>query len=408
MRCSIPTPTGPTSPSSETRARQSHGSGDRNRRRYGSAPANAGAFRGVPPPQAGDRAAGFRFCEILLRGDRTVSYLSLTDADREAMLGAIGVASLDELFEQIPEGVRFERELDVPPALPEAELVRVFAELAARNADTGARAQLPRHGDLRPLRAVARRRLPRPRRAPHGLHAVPARDEPGRAPGDLRVPDRRLRADGDGRLERLGLRRDDGRRRRLLHRARPHRPRADRPRGDPPPDGAAGREDLRARIRDGGRRGRPRRRHDRSRAVRGGGRRRRDRDLPAPERLRVPRARAGARGGGERGRRAARGARRPRLARRARGAGRLRLRDGDRRRPVDRQLPELRRPALRLPRRAPGVHPPDARADRRRDDRPRGPSAASCSRSRRASSTSAARRRPRTSRRTRRCSRSRA
>jgi glycine dehydrogenase subunit 1 len=30
-----------------------------------------------------------------------------------------------------------ERELDVPPALPEAELVRVFAELAARNADTG-------------------------------------------------------------------------------------------------------------------------------------------------------------------------------------------------------------------------------------------------------------------------------
>ena len=66
-----------------------------------------------------------------------MSYLSLTDADREAMLGAIGVASLDELFEQIPAGVRFERELDVPPALPEAELVRVFSELAARNADTG-------------------------------------------------------------------------------------------------------------------------------------------------------------------------------------------------------------------------------------------------------------------------------
>ena len=65
-----------------------------------------------------------------------MSYLSLTDDDREAMLEAVGVASLDELFEQIPEAVRFERELEVPPALPEAELVRTFAELAARNADT--------------------------------------------------------------------------------------------------------------------------------------------------------------------------------------------------------------------------------------------------------------------------------
>jgi glycine dehydrogenase subunit 1 len=66
-----------------------------------------------------------------------VSYLSLTDADREAMLEAIGVASIDELFEQVPAGVRFERELDVPPALGEAELMRHLEELAARNAHTG-------------------------------------------------------------------------------------------------------------------------------------------------------------------------------------------------------------------------------------------------------------------------------
>ncbi len=66
----------------------------------------------------------------------TAGYLSLTDADREAMLEAIGVASLDELFEQIPPGVRFDRELDVPEALPEAALVRRMEELAARNADT--------------------------------------------------------------------------------------------------------------------------------------------------------------------------------------------------------------------------------------------------------------------------------
>src|SRR5512144_2954889 len=54
------------------------------------------------------------------------------------MLAAIGVSSTDELFEQIPPGVRFDRELDVPPALGEAELVRHLEELAAKNVHTGA------------------------------------------------------------------------------------------------------------------------------------------------------------------------------------------------------------------------------------------------------------------------------
>jgi len=67
-----------------------------------------------------------------------VSYLSITDADREEMLAAIGVSSVDALFEQVPPGVRFDRELDVPPALGEAELVRHIEELAARNVHTGA------------------------------------------------------------------------------------------------------------------------------------------------------------------------------------------------------------------------------------------------------------------------------
>jgi glycine dehydrogenase subunit 1 len=62
-----------------------------------------------------------------------VSYVSLTDADREAMLAAIGVDSVDELFRDIPAGVRFRRELDVPPALAEAELTRHLEELAAKN-----------------------------------------------------------------------------------------------------------------------------------------------------------------------------------------------------------------------------------------------------------------------------------
>jgi glycine dehydrogenase subunit 1 len=67
-----------------------------------------------------------------------VSYLSTTDADRTEMLEAIGVSSVEELFEQIPTGVRLGRALDLPPALGEAELVRHLEELAARNVHTGA------------------------------------------------------------------------------------------------------------------------------------------------------------------------------------------------------------------------------------------------------------------------------
>jgi glycine dehydrogenase subunit 1 len=66
-----------------------------------------------------------------------VSYLSLTEADREAMLAAIGVASIDDLFRDISAEVRLERELDLEPALAEQEIVTHLTELAERNIDTG-------------------------------------------------------------------------------------------------------------------------------------------------------------------------------------------------------------------------------------------------------------------------------
>ena len=65
-------------------------------------------------------------------------FLSLTEADREEMLDTIGVSSIDDLFEQIPRAVRFDRELALEPALSEPELVAHLEELAARNAHTGA------------------------------------------------------------------------------------------------------------------------------------------------------------------------------------------------------------------------------------------------------------------------------
>jgi glycine dehydrogenase subunit 1 len=65
-----------------------------------------------------------------------VSYLSLTERDREEMLAAIGVDSTGDLFRDIPESVRLDRELELEPPLGEQELTRHLEELAARNVDT--------------------------------------------------------------------------------------------------------------------------------------------------------------------------------------------------------------------------------------------------------------------------------
>ena len=62
-----------------------------------------------------------------------MSYLSLTDADREAMLEAIGVSSVDELFRDIPDSLRLDRPLALEPALSEQELVEHLSALAAKN-----------------------------------------------------------------------------------------------------------------------------------------------------------------------------------------------------------------------------------------------------------------------------------
>jgi glycine dehydrogenase subunit 1 len=66
-----------------------------------------------------------------------VSFTSLTDEDRAAMLAAIGVDSVADLFAEIPADVRLDRELRVDRALTEAELWAHLSELAARNSGTG-------------------------------------------------------------------------------------------------------------------------------------------------------------------------------------------------------------------------------------------------------------------------------
>jgi glycine dehydrogenase subunit 1 len=61
-------------------------------------------------------------------------YTSITPEDLEAMLAAIGVSSLQEIFDrQIPEAVRLGRDLDLPAGRPEQDVFEHLRELAARN-----------------------------------------------------------------------------------------------------------------------------------------------------------------------------------------------------------------------------------------------------------------------------------
>ncbi|HQN80582.1 MAG TPA: glycine dehydrogenase, partial [Kiritimatiellia bacterium] len=59
-------------------------------------------------------------------------YSSHTATDREEMLRAIGVASLDDLLAQIPGDLRAAH-FEWPPALSEPELMAHAHALAARN-----------------------------------------------------------------------------------------------------------------------------------------------------------------------------------------------------------------------------------------------------------------------------------
>ena len=149
-------------------------------------------------------------------------YTSATDADRQEMLAAVGVETIDDLFADVPEGVRLGRALDLPPGKPEQEVYARLRDLAAKNTSAEDELSLPRRRDVRPLRARADRLDPAALGVPDAVHALPARDQPGRAAGDVRVPDGDLRADRPAGLQRLRLRGPERRRRRRLARAHAH------------------------------------------------------------------------------------------------------------------------------------------------------------------------------------------
>jgi glycine dehydrogenase subunit 1 len=60
-------------------------------------------------------------------------YTAVTEQDLKEMLGAIGVGSLDDLFADIPQGVRLGRDIDLQDGRSEQEVYEHLSELASRN-----------------------------------------------------------------------------------------------------------------------------------------------------------------------------------------------------------------------------------------------------------------------------------
>ena len=60
-------------------------------------------------------------------------YTAVTAQDLRDMLAAIGVDSIDDLFDQIPDGVRLRRELDLPAGMPAQDVYGHLLDLARRN-----------------------------------------------------------------------------------------------------------------------------------------------------------------------------------------------------------------------------------------------------------------------------------
>jgi glycine dehydrogenase subunit 1 len=66
-----------------------------------------------------------------------VRYIPNSPDERAEMLQQLGAASIENLFDSIPEDLRLRRQLNVPAAMSEIELLKAFDEMGARNQAAG-------------------------------------------------------------------------------------------------------------------------------------------------------------------------------------------------------------------------------------------------------------------------------
>ncbi|MCK5735407.1 MAG: glycine dehydrogenase, partial [Spirochaetaceae bacterium] len=62
-----------------------------------------------------------------------IPYLPHSEAEIEAMLKKIGVSSIEDLFSDVPEAVRFSKALNLPGSMAEADVLSEMGRMADKN-----------------------------------------------------------------------------------------------------------------------------------------------------------------------------------------------------------------------------------------------------------------------------------
>ena len=104
------------------------------------------------------------------------SYIPATGKERQAMLQAIGLTSVDELFDVVPEAVRV-KNLDLPEGLSEWEVSQTMASLAEKNRVF--RSVFRGGRGIPPLYPVHCENRHQQGGIPHSLYALSGGDQPG-------------------------------------------------------------------------------------------------------------------------------------------------------------------------------------------------------------------------------------
>ena len=238
-----------------------------------------------------------------------MAYIANTPEDVRVMLGAIGLDSLDQLFDMIPAEYRLRRPLAIPEALSELELTTHIGALAAKNQGTDVRPCFLGGGSYDHFIPAVVDNLAARGEFYTAYTPYQAEASQGTLQATFRVSDPDRPAHRDGHLQRQPLRRRLGRLRGRLDGddgdppAGPGRGRRDDPpRAHPDPPDQSGEPRARDRGRPAeGRRGRPRRpvRRDHRRHGRRG-RRLSQLLRPARRRRSAGQGREGRRGAGDR------------------------------------------------------------------------------------------------------------
>ncbi|MCC7349557.1 MAG: aminomethyl-transferring glycine dehydrogenase subunit GcvPA [Phycisphaerales bacterium] len=66
-----------------------------------------------------------------------MDYVQITTRQREEMLKAVGASGMDDLLKQVPDELRLDRPLDLPPGMDELTLRNHLSELAGQNKSAG-------------------------------------------------------------------------------------------------------------------------------------------------------------------------------------------------------------------------------------------------------------------------------